>query len=287
LARAKAAIASSANASAIGFDLDLDDGGIFFETARGERLPTARATGFLGRKYTFFADDGQVGIISTVGKFLPFLLATTSWWYSGCCGIGGSIGGRGRVLGERVGSRGTCQVIGRVPRLTLGAKQTLLENAVLGFEFGNAGFEIRLAFPCSFKPGAIIASLLSGLKEQWTIGAMRARQRRKWIREGRGRFASRRRQSGGSGPRSGWGRFGPFRPRPFGLFVVGCDHPTRRARSWCECQFHSSTLSALFNLRKSFFTFSPKLYAGVVASLAPRRRSENQGTRAKTAAVLS
>jgi hypothetical protein len=48
LARAKAAITSSANAAAIGFDLDLDDGGVFLVAARGERLATTRATGLLG-----------------------------------------------------------------------------------------------------------------------------------------------------------------------------------------------------------------------------------------------
>src|SRR3954464_4060540 len=74
-ARAKAAIASSTYATAIGFDLDLDDLFVFLKSARGEGLPTARTTGFLRRKVAFFADNGQVGIISALGQLRAFLLA--------------------------------------------------------------------------------------------------------------------------------------------------------------------------------------------------------------------
>src|SRR3954452_12606943 len=63
LARAQPAIASAADASTIGFDLDLDDEGIFLEAERGERHATARTTGLLRSKDTFLGDDGQVGII--------------------------------------------------------------------------------------------------------------------------------------------------------------------------------------------------------------------------------
>jgi hypothetical protein len=58
LARATAAIASAANAAAIGFDLDLDEGGVFLEAGRSERQPTARTTGLLRRKDPFFGEDG-------------------------------------------------------------------------------------------------------------------------------------------------------------------------------------------------------------------------------------
>jgi hypothetical protein len=122
LARALAAIASAANAPAIGFDLDLNDEGVFLEAKRSERQATARTTGLLGSKDTFLGDEWQVGIISAVGNLLARLLAAASWWCSRGCSGGGSLRGRGSVLGERVSSRRTRQVIGRVPRLTLGAE---------------------------------------------------------------------------------------------------------------------------------------------------------------------
>ena len=64
----------------------------------------------------------------------------------------------------------------------------MLENAVLGFEFGNAGFEIRLAFFGGVEHGVVIASLLSSLIEQRPIGTIRARKRRKRLKEARGCF---------------------------------------------------------------------------------------------------
>jgi hypothetical protein len=78
LARAKAAITAAANAAAIGFDLDLKDGGVFLKASRCERMPTARTTGLLRSKDTFFGDDRQVGVISALGHFLPLLLSTFS-----------------------------------------------------------------------------------------------------------------------------------------------------------------------------------------------------------------
>jgi hypothetical protein len=57
-ARASTAIATAANPPAIGFDLDLDDVGVFLVTARRERLATARATGLLGCQDALFADNG-------------------------------------------------------------------------------------------------------------------------------------------------------------------------------------------------------------------------------------
>jgi len=83
-------IASAADASTIGFDLDLDDEGIFLEAERGERHATARTTGLLRSKDTFLGDDGQVGIISAIGNLPVRLLATASWRLSrGGAGGGG------------------------------------------------------------------------------------------------------------------------------------------------------------------------------------------------------
>src|SRR5258708_34480290 len=52
-ARAKAAIASSANAAAIGFDVDFDDVGVFLVAARREGLATTRALCPPGRQDAF------------------------------------------------------------------------------------------------------------------------------------------------------------------------------------------------------------------------------------------
>jgi hypothetical protein len=105
LARAQPAIAAAANATAIGFDLDLNEEGVFLEAKRGERQATARTTGLLGSKDTFLGDDGQVGIISAVGNRLTRLLSAAARWCSRGCAGGGSLRGRGSILGDRVGSR--------------------------------------------------------------------------------------------------------------------------------------------------------------------------------------
>src|SRR5262249_51159978 len=145
--------------------------------------PTARTTGLLGSKNTFLGDDGQVGIISAVGNLLTRLLATASWWCSRGCAGGGSLRGGGGILGDRVGGRRTRQVIGRVPRLTLGAEQTLLEEAVLGFEQGDAGLVSDLTLLGGVKQGAVIASLLASLDELGTVRTSRAAKNRKRTRE--------------------------------------------------------------------------------------------------------
>jgi hypothetical protein len=70
-----------------------------------------------------------------------------------------------------------------VPRLTLGAEQTLLEEADLSFEQGDAGFVSELTLLGGVKQGAVIASLLAGLDELGAIRTGRAAKSRKRIKE--------------------------------------------------------------------------------------------------------
>jgi hypothetical protein len=69
--------------------------------------------------------------------------------------------------------------------LTLGAKQTLLEDAVLRFELSNACFEVHLTPFHSVKEGTVIPSQLPSLIEQGTIRTARATKGGKRTKEGR------------------------------------------------------------------------------------------------------
>jgi hypothetical protein len=112
---ASAEIASAANATAIGFDIDLDDGGIFLPASRGERLATTRATGLCWRQDAFFSADGQVRIIPASRKWVAWLLASVSF-LGGRGGRGGrrrSIRGN-RIFGERIGRGVSVFVVGSV-----------------------------------------------------------------------------------------------------------------------------------------------------------------------------
>ena len=74
-------------------------------------------------------------------------------------------------------------MIGTVTRLVLFAVEALLEDAGLGFESGDAGVLGRFASPGAAEHGLVIVGLLSSLKEQRPIGAMRARGRGKRFEE--------------------------------------------------------------------------------------------------------
>ena len=214
-----------------------------------------------------------MGIVPAFGDGVALLLAP----FSPRLGSGGarrcSLGWRG-VLGEGVLGGRSLGLIGAVTRLALGAVEALFEDAGLGFEFGDAGILGCFALLGGPEHGVVIVGLLSSLKEQRPIGAMRARTRRKRLEEVRGVRTSRRRVrrvvlgGGRAGRRRGRenrggvfssGRRGtalsgrssrssnPFvgslrRPRLLRLRVVGGDHATRRTRCWNEGQFHTSTL---------------------------------------------
>jgi hypothetical protein len=116
-------------------------------------------------------------------------------------------------------------------RLTPGAIEPLLEDAVLGFEFNDAGFEFQFTPLAGVKQGAVIASLLACLKELGAIRAVGARKRSKRVKEVGA--ASRRRL--GVGRRQGssrcrdrgscrGGRSDPLCPGFGWLFVIGGDH---------------------------------------------------------------
>jgi hypothetical protein len=74
----------------------------------------------------------------------------------------------------------------------------LLEDAVLGFEQGDAGFVSEFTLLGGVKQGAVIASLLAGLDELGTIRTGRAAKSSKWTKEvgdvGGRRFRGRRGQ---------------------------------------------------------------------------------------------
>jgi hypothetical protein len=151
-----------------------------------------------------------------------------------------------------------------MPGLTLGAEQALLEEAVLGFEMGDAGFEFCFAYLAGLEPGAVKASLLTSLEELGAIRTGRAAKGSKWSREGGGMggrgFRGRTGQGRTRSQRSrqlGWGRIvssgatatfrssgyirrsnafirDPVGPRLLRLRVVCGDHATRRSRCWGE-----------------------------------------------------
>ena len=232
---ANAAVTAAANHAPIGFDFDLDHRRVFIEAGRGERPLAARATGLVGRKDTLFGDDGQVGIIPAYREFSSGLLTAASWrgggWRRGRGSDRGSVDRSGSILGQRVDSRGIGQAIGRMAGLTLGAEQTLPEDANLRFEVGDARFEVRLTVFGSVEQGTVITRLLSSLIELGTIGTVRTTKGGKWSKEGmpwRWLWDEGRRRRGSVDDR--W-RF--FRG------VVRRHHTPRRSRGWSECEFHA------------------------------------------------
>jgi hypothetical protein len=78
--RAGGSITTAANDSAMGPDIDLQDGGILSAWEIGERLTTPRATALVGRQDLVFDNLGEVGIIAALRTGPTALLATRLSW---------------------------------------------------------------------------------------------------------------------------------------------------------------------------------------------------------------
>ena len=79
-ARARGAVTATANDSAMGPDIDLQDGGILGAWEIGERLTTPRAVALVGRQDLVFDNGREVGIIAAFRTGPTALLATRPSW---------------------------------------------------------------------------------------------------------------------------------------------------------------------------------------------------------------
>src|SRR5271157_21798 len=78
--RAGGSITAAANDSAMGPDIDLQDGGILGAREIGERLTTPRAAALVGRQDLVFDNVREMGIIAALRTGLTALLATRLSW---------------------------------------------------------------------------------------------------------------------------------------------------------------------------------------------------------------
>jgi len=170
------AIAVAADEAAMGLDRDLQDGGIFGTTDRGEGAAAVSAATGVAGNLVIFGDSGEVRIVAAAWPLVAALLAA---WPPGW-GVGARRrrGGSGASLG-------------------LFAKELLLAQSQLGAELFVLLEEQGFAFDGALVQGFPVASLSPGLELD---GQARANGTRA-VRERRG----------GAGGR--WGRGRQEKPR--------------------------------------------------------------------------
>jgi hypothetical protein len=181
---AKATIASSADASAIGLDLDLENLGVLLEASRSKGQATARATGLVRRQDKFLCDGGQVRVVPAVGEFAALLLTPGPRHCRARARSRRRGGGRGGILSDRIDRSRSLQVIGRVTRFRLGAKETLLEGTDGGVGQIELGLKESFTFTGAYPQAMVVASKLASLEELGqvrTVGATKTRKRSKEI----------------------------------------------------------------------------------------------------------
>jgi hypothetical protein len=155
---------AAADAAPMGLDLDLEDGGVIGAREVGERLAARRAALLVGGPGHFLRGGRQVAMVAAaVSGAAPLLAARSSAVAGGRRRVGvGARGWRGAVgVGGRDRGWGREQLIGTVACFGTAAEMLLPEEAKLGFEFGDALAESRLALTGALMHGLPVADLLA------------------------------------------------------------------------------------------------------------------------------